>query len=199
MNIAAPLNISDRHISDKRGEIMQAAADAFARKGYRATSMRTIAAAVQLEVSSLYSHIQSKQEMLQYICAQSAEAYAKGMSRICGELTEPLDQLSAVIDLHVEMALEHPASMLVHTDEWKHLEEPVREKFLAERRTYEKQLTSIINRGIDQKQIRDISPYIIVQSLLASFTWLYRKSGRIDPGSVCVQLSELWLKGIKNN
>jgi len=197
MEAMSPIYPAMTGVSERKREILRAAALRFARKGYQATSMRSIAADVELEVSSLYSHIQGKQELLQLICTQSAEAYARGMELVLEQACEPLEQLRGVIALHIEMAMDHPASMLVHTDEWKHLEEPVSTQFLEARRAYEKQLTSIINEGVTRKQIRDISPYIIVHSLLASLTWLYQRSERLDRQSIVMQMQDLWLGGIK--
>ena len=47
-----------------RQSILEAAAQIFSQKGYHATSMADIAAAVNLQKASLYHHVTSKQEIL---------------------------------------------------------------------------------------------------------------------------------------
>lgn len=53
-----------RGVSNRRAEILQVAADLFARKGFEATSIREIGDAAGILSGSLYHHFKSKEEML---------------------------------------------------------------------------------------------------------------------------------------
>jgi AcrR family transcriptional regulator len=63
----------ERRIERQRKAIMDAAAELFAQKGYRATTTRDIAEAVDIGESTLYGYFSSKKELLQAILSQQAE------------------------------------------------------------------------------------------------------------------------------
>jgi TetR/AcrR family transcriptional regulator, cholesterol catabolism regulator len=65
-------------VSPTKHKIFEEAARLFQENGYLAASMRDLAQRVGLQVSSLYSHIGSKEELLQKICFDSARAYTEG-------------------------------------------------------------------------------------------------------------------------
>ena len=52
----------------KQLEIYNVAKKLFVEKGYAETSVRDIAAILNIKAASLYSHINSKEEILDYIC-----------------------------------------------------------------------------------------------------------------------------------
>ena len=63
----------ERRIERQRRTIMDASADLFAQKGYRATTTRDIAEAVDIGESTLYGYFSSKKEVLEAILSQQAE------------------------------------------------------------------------------------------------------------------------------
>jgi AcrR family transcriptional regulator len=63
----------ERRIERQRKAIMDAAAVLFAQKGYRTTTAKDIADAIDLGESTLYGYFSSKREVLQAILAQQAE------------------------------------------------------------------------------------------------------------------------------
>lgn len=71
--------------SQRRQEVMDAAAAAFARHGYHGASTRAIADELGIKVASLYFHIASKEEALGEICLT-------GMRCIFDYLTDAIDQ-----------------------------------------------------------------------------------------------------------
>jgi TetR/AcrR family transcriptional regulator, cholesterol catabolism regulator len=99
-------------VSEKKQRILEAAARLFRDKGYSATSMRDLAGAVNLKASSLYNHIDSKEEILQEICLANASRFHQGMEQI-RELPEddPLGRLEALLKLHIRIATQDVTSV----------------------------------------------------------------------------------------
>ena len=55
--------------SERKQEILTAAAQLFKAKGYSAVTMRDLAQALDIKAASLYNHIKSKQEKVYHVNA----------------------------------------------------------------------------------------------------------------------------------
>ena len=93
----------ERRIERQRRAIMDASALLFAQKGYRATTTKDIAQAVDMGESTLYGYFTGKQEVLQAILSQQAEM----VDSLLIHLTELPDRQSFVdlVDLLMEKIL----------------------------------------------------------------------------------------------
>ncbi|MFZ1585299.1 MAG: TetR/AcrR family transcriptional regulator, partial [Saprospiraceae bacterium] len=65
---------------NRRDHILSEAAKIIKAQGYAGATMRDIAEAVGVEVSSLYNHISSKQEILSSICFSIGQEYIEGLT-----------------------------------------------------------------------------------------------------------------------
>jgi TetR/AcrR family transcriptional regulator, cholesterol catabolism regulator len=183
----------------RKEAIYAAAARLFREKGYPATTMRELAAAVGLEASSLYAHIASKADLLEQICFSAARAFLSGIERVEHECGDPLTRIRELIALHVHIALEDPTSQTVFNDEWRHLPPERLAEFLHMRRQYEQRFRSIIAHGQRQGLIRDMDPQTILLTLLSGLRWIH--SGRMPPGQadadrLSTEIATLLIDGI---
>ncbi len=159
--------------SVKKEAIYAAAARLFREKGYSATSMRELAAAVDLEASSLYSHISSKADLLDHICFSAADAFTRGIKSVEQSGESPLDQIRALIRLHVHIALKDPSSQTVFNDEWRHLPPERLATFHTLRRNYEEDFLRIIDAAKRKGQLKDIPKKTILLTILSGMRWLH--------------------------
>lgn len=158
---------------NRKEDIFYAAATLFRNKGYQASSMRLIAKKVGLEVSSLYSHISNKQELLSAICLEVAESFETQIEQIDSTASTVPEKLYQVVDYHVEMALTNPISYTVFNDEWKHLEDEAMREFKQKRKYYRDKLLSWIELGVKEGSIRKLEPQIVYRTLLSALKWVY--------------------------
>ena len=127
---------TDREIlTPKKEYIVEQAAKLFEEKGYSAASMRDLAERVNLKVSSLYSHIKSKDDILRLICFRNAERFHDGITRIEESGESTLQKIEAIIRLHLDLASNYPTSVTVFNDEWRHLQQPYLSFFMALRKS----------------------------------------------------------------
>jgi len=160
----------------RKALIYETAALAFRDRGYLATSMRQIASEVGLEVSSLYSHIRSKEELLNAICLQCAQQFTEGILEIQRSGDIPTHRLRQVIALHAHIAQEDPTSITVFNDEWRHMHNPQLEQFLMLRKTYESELAKIIGSGISSGELVSCDPQIMQSTFLSALQWMHRST-----------------------
>lgn len=184
----------------RKEAIHAAAARLFREKGYSATTMRELAAAVGLEASSLYAHISSKADLLEQICFSAARAFLSGIERVERECADPLDQVRELIALHVHIALEDPTSQTVFNDEWRHLPPDRLKEFLGMRRLYEQRFRAIIERGQGLGLIRGVDPQTILLTLLSGLRWIHSgrvPAGQADADRLGTDIANLLIGGIK--
>lgn len=154
--------------------IFEEAARLFQEKGYLSASMRELAERVDLRVSSLYSHIGSKEELLHKICFEGARAYLEGMKETEASDASPAEKIRALLSLHIRLATEDVTTMTIFGDEWRHLSEPYLTEFLEMRRDYEQRFTRLLQQGIDCGELAPLNPTIALFTILTSLRWLHR-------------------------
>lgn len=187
-----------RSISRKQ-EILQHAARLFKEKGYRAVSMRDLADALQIKASSLYNHIQSKEEILSSIILEVAEEYAEAMQCIQEENISCIHKLKKLIALHIQIAIKNSNGMAIVQKDWVHLEENMA-YYKQLRSDYENNFHKIIEEGITNKELRKANPETIAFSLLSTLNTLYLwipKKSNLDVDELKKELPILLLAGIE--
>ncbi len=167
-----------KNLSKKHSEILQTAADLFKKQGYAATSMRQLAKAVNIEPSSLYSHIQSKEAILQMICFEQADKFIQFIHWIEEQDDSPIEKIRALLLHQMQIAYDDSTSITVFNDEWKHLNDAHLNTFLKLRKEYESAFIQLINLGIDQGLLKNIDSKIILNTLLSSIKWIHFQSNR---------------------
>lgn len=187
----------------KKEVIYEAAAQLFREKGYKAASMRDLAERVDLKVSSLYSHIGSKEELLQKICFDNAQLFVEGMNQIEDQPINTIEKIKALIALHVDIAVTNPTSVTVFNDEWKHLTNDGKgsnlKRFLRLRKDYENRFEQIIIKGIDNGELKGINSNIALYTILTSVRWLhywYKPTRNIQPTLLKEQIANMLLNGL---
>src|SRR6202050_5926396 len=90
---------------DSRQEILRTAARLFQQRGYDATSMNDVAAALKLSKGGLYHHFQSKDEILFEIMNHAMEITQDRVLNPVRTIADPEERLRALIRLHIEVVL----------------------------------------------------------------------------------------------
>lgn len=184
----------------KKQLILEAAAVLFRDKGYPATSMRDLARAVNLQASSLYNHISSKQDILREICFGNARRFLLGIDHIEQHHRSATDRVAALIELHIQIATEDVTSITAFNDEWRHLEEPALTRFREWRKQYEARFRRIIEEGMENGEFRAGDPQITLYTVLSSLRWVYDWYGpnrRVSSGKLSESIINIIMGGLR--
>ncbi len=160
--------------SDTRHRIFEEAARLFQEKGYLATTLRELAERLNLKVSSLYTHIGSKEELLQKICFDNARHYLEGMKAAENLAASPKEKIACLISMHIRFAVEDATSVTIFNDEWRHLSQPWLGDFLAMRKDYERRFAKILQEGMDAGEFEPMNVTVTMFTILTSVRWLHR-------------------------
>src|SRR6185295_2578898 len=156
-----------RKKASKKEFILQKAAAMFREKGFTTTSMRDLADAVGIEAASLYNHIQSKSEMLQEIIFRTANDCNVHLDSLDNSNMSNLKKTESLIRFHVRMMMERFDDYCVMINEWIHLPEPYLTNFTTQRRNYVQKMESIIQEGVNNKEMKAVVPYVAMLTILS--------------------------------
>jgi AcrR family transcriptional regulator len=160
-------------MSARRAELTRAAARLFAQKGYHGTSVGDLAEALGMQKGSLYTHIDSKADLLWDVAREGSEAFHAALDAI-PEDGPILERIGAALRGHLRVVAEQLDIATVFVREWRYLEGERREQFLAERRRYEERVRALFREGRELGQLRtDLDDGTAALLTLSAANWAY--------------------------
>ena len=120
----------------RREQILDTAAELFARRGFHGVSVAEIGAACGISGPALYKHFAGKDEVLADMLVSISERLLEEGSRRVASAASPADALAALVDWHIEFALGHPSLIVVQDRDWSSLPEHARERVRSLQREY---------------------------------------------------------------
>lgn len=152
--------------TSRKDFILKKASSLFREKGFKSASMRDLAEVVGVEAASLYNHIKNKNELLHEICFKVANRYNEKIEQIEAEDISPLDKLEKLLRFHIQGMVQQFEEVYVSDREWKYLSEPYLSNFHTQRKNYRKRFASIIDAGIQKKEIKRVDASTAVLIML---------------------------------
>ena len=174
--------------------ILHHSARLMAQRGYHGTSMRDIAAAVGLQMASLYHHFASKQDLLVVIMRTAMHELTGRVSDAVEQAgPSPTDRLAAAIKEHVRVHVESRPEMIVTDAELRSLEAEGRGEIIALRDAHTRLFREpITEMGVSQ-------PGVIASAVITMCTdvalW-FRPDGALDVDGVADTFVTFTLHGV---
>lgn len=129
----------------RRAEILGAAAELFARRGYHGASIGDLGRAVGLTGPALYRHFSGKEAVLAEMLLDISERLlAEGVRRAADP--DPGRALDALLHWHIAFALDNPALITVHERELDNVPEPQRHRIRRLQRAYVEEWVAVLRR-----------------------------------------------------
>ncbi|MFG1684149.1 TetR/AcrR family transcriptional regulator [Nonomuraea sp. NPDC049269] len=133
-----------RSRGSRRLEILGAAANLFAARGFHGVSIEDIGGAVGVSGPALYRHFSGKEallaEMLLGISSRLRESAAAAVTSPGG----PEETLNALLNVQITFALEQPALITVHDRELGNVPEPERRQIRRLQRLYVEEWVTVL-------------------------------------------------------
>jgi TetR/AcrR family transcriptional regulator, cholesterol catabolism regulator len=185
----------------RKEQVIRSAAELFREKGYAASSMRDLAQKLGIEAASLYSHIKSKEEILQQLCFDMAAEFRKSLAEVEKKNVSASEKLKLGIIGHIQVMAKDLTASAVFMNEHRHLSQPYLRDFLLLRINYINRFKSIIEEGARQGEFKDsIDKKLAVMTLFSSLNWMpmwYDPSSKIVPQDLGQQLADMLVNGLK--
>ncbi|MGC4253126.1 MAG: TetR/AcrR family transcriptional regulator [Sphingobium sp.] len=182
---------SEEGVGDRRRQILEIAAQLFARKGYRGTSMRDIGEQAGVLGGSLYHHIRSKDALFVELHNAALDAAADRIARAMADKQEPWSRLEAACEALLEIQLDPDSLTLPMMNDFREVPETVRQELIARRDSFEGMFRSMVDElplpaDFDRSIYRNL-----LLSLLNSAGGWYRP-GRMTPREIGRQIAAIF-------
>jgi AcrR family transcriptional regulator len=142
----------------RREEILEIAVGLFAARGYHGVSMDDIGAAAGVTGPALYHHFAGKEAMLiAALIPVSERLLAGGQERVAAHPDDPVLALAALVEFHVEFALDDPAVIALHLHELDRLPDEPRRQIRRLQRRYVEEWVGVItdvHAGLTKEEAR---------------------------------------------
>jgi AcrR family transcriptional regulator len=124
-------------------QILQAAEDLFYERGFDATGVDAIAERAGITGGAIYRHFSSKDEILGVLFDQLIDA---ALEQLPSMAEDPDQDLRALIQAHVRLAITHPKLAGIWIREQRSLADPYRRSFLRREKRYSDRWRSCLQR-----------------------------------------------------
>lgn len=185
----------------RKEQVIRKAAELFREKGYAASSMRDLAQKLGIEAASLYSHIKSKEEILQNLCFDMSTEFIKSLNSVESKQMTASEKLTLGIVGHIQVMAKDLIASAVFMNEHRHLSQPYLREFLLLRINYINRFKKIIEEGVSKGEFKaTIDKKLAVMTLFSSLNWMplwYDPSSAIDPNELGKQLADMLVNGLK--
>lgn len=182
-----------------REEILDAAAQIFREKGFHATSMQDIAAAVDLRKASLYHHVTSKQEILVDLLDKGLELLIYNMEQVVIQDIPAEEKFRLAMRSYLTTLTENLGLTSVLLLEHRSLEDKFRQRHVPSRDRYEQYWRDILAEGIEQGIFECQEIQIAVKAILGVANWTimwFNPEGQLSANEIADLSADLVLNGL---
>jgi len=185
---------------NSRADVVAAAGRLFADRGYHGTSMRNLGRELGLLGSSLYAHVDSKQDLLVEVVEDGARLFQESARNALDVAGSAPDRLRALVGGHVDVVLSNQDVVRTFLNEARMLDEQHRSRIIAARDSYEQAFRRVIGDGVSEGSFRaDVDPKItsiLLLSILNAVERWYRPEGALDRDGLVDSILGLVVDGI---
>ena len=172
---------------DRRHEILEIAAELFAERGYRATSIRDIAERAGLLAGSLYYHIRSKEALFVEIHNKALEAAAMRIRHELVGLTDPWERLQAACLEMLKIQLNPGSLTLPLMNNLRSVPLNVRDVLIQQRDDFEKIFRDLVlDLPLDGQLDKNLYRILLLSLLNSADGWF--REGRLSLEDISAQI-----------
>jgi len=187
--------------SGRRAELLQLAAELFARQGLRATTVRDIADSAGILSGSLYHHFRSKEAMVDEILRGFLDELFDGYHEIVDAGLDSRHTLEALVRCSFDAIHQRHPAVAIYQDEAKHLIKLPQFSYIDERNTEFRELwIGVLQRGVRDGSFRSDLDSELAYRFIRDTVWVavrwYRPERAVTAEPVAKQYLAIVLDGI---
>jgi TetR/AcrR family transcriptional regulator, cholesterol catabolism regulator len=185
----------------RRDELLAIAAELFAQRGFKNTTVRDIADAAGILSGSLYHHFDSKESMVDEILSTFQTELFKRYDAIVGSGLDARAKVDAVVRVSFEAIDQHHAEVAIFQNDSAYLMEFERFGYLREHNTrFREMWLDLLREGVESGVLRPDVDAELVFRFIRDTVWVavrwYRPGGELSADQVADQYLSILLDGI---
>jgi AcrR family transcriptional regulator len=172
-----------------------------AERGYHGTSLRDIATAAGLRISSVYYHYPSKQDILLAVIRRTMDDLTTTVSHAVEAADEdPAAQLTAAIGAHILFHIDRRKEAFVTDSEIRSLDETSLAEVIGRRDEYDALFLRIMRAGRRSGAFtigdETVTKNVLLTTMTSVADW-YREEGRLSPTDIADEVAILFLRSFR--
>lgn len=154
--------VSETHLTERRDQILEAAANCFAANGFHSTSMADIIRACGLSAGSVYRYYKSKDDLIAAIIDRYLHMLAFAILERNKDSSEPMDLIASALEIMEQKSVigPPPTFLKLMPQFWAEAmrNEMIQKKAIQFYGLMEHQLSEVVKRAQDQGSISSTIP-----------------------------------------
>jgi AcrR family transcriptional regulator len=185
----------------RHGEIIDAAAAVFARKGYHGASTKDVAERLGIRQGSLYYYVPSKEAALEQVCLIGIEGFIGRLNAVRAGPGTPAEKVRAAIVAHIEPTRDLHDYVRTFTSNRHFLPQPARRNISRLARHYERLFEELVAEGVACGEFRpDLNTRLATLGIIgmcnAAQAWYgFEEGASIE--RIAAEFAEMVLNGLK--
>lgn len=168
-------------------ELIRVATQYFSERGYQNTSLEDIVSQVGISRMTFYTYFENKAALLTVLCERSLTEYRHKLEALLAQPLPRPEKLRQAVGLHIAtLTQDQPLIRLFYREE-AHLPEEVSHTVARLHREIDRLLEKEIEQGIQQGEIINENPRLLMYAFTGMGNWLYRwyrPGGTITPDEI---------------
>lgn len=181
----------------RKHKIVEAAAQLFGTKGYRATTVRDIAERAGVLSGSLYAHIATKEDLLLEIVREAARDFSRALEPIVASDASAAQKLRRAVHAHLAVVAASQSRARVYLDEREAFSDIGLAEARALRKRYEAYWEAILEDGMTSGEFDLPDPKLarlLILSALNGVNRWYQPQGRLTPDQIAESYANFLLR-----
>jgi AcrR family transcriptional regulator len=191
---------SKKTLPAKEQEIIIVAAQLFKEKGYRATTLEDIAAAVGMLKGSLYYYIRSKEELLYLVVRDPIRQAYNRLEEIVNSEAPVRLKIAQAITNHMTLFHQHYPHIAVYLHDFHNLMQKLQKNAIETPKHYQRLWAALLQQGVATGELRpDLDTKVTGYAILGMCNWVYRwynPQGTLSAEDIADIFTKLVLEGL---
>lgn len=193
--------MSSATTSERRGELLQIAAELFAERGLKATTVRDIADAAGILSGSLYHHFDSKESMVDEILRTFLDDLFGHYEAIVAQKLPPRARFEAIVTVSFDALERNHSAVAIYQSEVRQLVDQPRFAYIRERLDQFRDMwKTLLREGMSDGSFRPDLDVDLAYRFFRDTVWVgvrwYRPGGPVSIADVTQQYLAIVLDGI---
>jgi AcrR family transcriptional regulator len=181
-------------------EVLRAAGEVFAEKGYDGCSTQDIADRLGILKGSLYYYTDSKESLLFELVEETMRQGLLVVEKIAEQKKPAVDRLRELVRAHIDYLTDNLVNIKLLLHERRSLAPAHRQVVRELEEAYQARMRTLVSEGQADGSIRkDLDPGIATLAILGALNWLYRwyqdGNGHLGPSAIADQFATILVEG----